>query len=81
MLRFWRVTSENLKNRESYRYSGNYKFSGVIFNELPLKVKLIWKKNFFLRGLITKKTRGRAEMPPSYKIGSSSLKPSTHVAL
>ena len=33
MLEFWKVTSENLKNRETSRYLSNFKFSGAICNE------------------------------------------------
>ena len=41
MLRFRKVASENLKNRETSRYVSNFKFSGVICNEFWLKVELI----------------------------------------
>ena len=59
MLRFGKVTSENLKNRETSRHLSNFKFSGVICNEFWLKVNLIQNKNHFFEGIYQKKKRER----------------------
>ena len=57
MLRFWKVTSESIKNQETFRYLSNFKFSGVICDEVLLKVNLIQNKNLFFEGVYQKKPR------------------------
>ena len=58
MLRFRKVTLENLKNRETFRYLSTFKFSKVICNEFWLEAKLIRNKNLFVKGFIIKKPKG-----------------------
>ena len=65
LLRFLKVTSESLKNWETFRYLSNFKFSGVISNEFLFKVKLIQNKNLFFEKIYYKKPRG-GKNTPSY---------------
>ena len=63
MLGFWKVTSENLNNRETCRYLIHFKFSDVISNEVCLKFKLIQTKNIFFERIYHEKTEKGQKCP------------------
>ena len=51
MLRFRKLTLENLKNWETFPYLNNFKFSKVVCSKSSLKVRLIRNKKIFAEGI------------------------------
>ena len=72
MLRFWKVTSESLKNRETFRYLSNFKFSGLFV--MKFYAKSIWFKikTFFFEGVYHKKPRRGNKNTPRVNQGLES---------
>ena len=68
MLKFRKLVLENFKNRETFHYLCNFKFSEVIYDAFWPEVKLIWNKNMFWRKLLQKNERGQKCSSPC-KIG------------
>ena len=64
IFKYWKVTLKNLKFRKTSSHFSSFKFLGAICDKFWLKVKLIWNKNIFLKGFITKKREGGKNAPP-----------------
>ena len=56
-----------LQNWNTSRYFKNFNFSGFIYNEIWLKIKLIWNKNLLVKGLIVKKLEDRQKYVISHE--------------
>ena len=67
MLRFWKVTSKNL--REILRCLNTFKYLEVICNKFLLKFKLIPTENLFSERIYHKKTRRGQKWPLRVKLG------------